>query len=54
VERLLRTLTESSITYLTIGEVEDLYHLHDAVLEVADDGSWRWQPANGQLGKASM
>jgi putative ATP-binding cassette transporter len=54
VEHTLQKLTESSITYLTIGELEGLYHLHDAILEVAADASWRWEQVNRPLGKVSM
>jgi putative ATP-binding cassette transporter len=45
VDRLLQTLSEHSITYLTIGEADGLHHRHDAVLDVAADGSWRWAQA---------
>jgi putative ATP-binding cassette transporter len=54
VDQLLQTLTESSITYITIGEPSGLYHLHDAVLEVAEDGTWRWEQINPKLDKVSM
>jgi putative ATP-binding cassette transporter len=54
VDKLLHTLTENSITYLTIGDLEELYHLHDAVLEVAADGSWRFEQLTPKLDKVSM
>ena len=43
VDRLLQALSEHSITYLTIGEPDGLSDRYDAVLEVADDGSWSWK-----------
>jgi putative ATP-binding cassette transporter len=46
VDRVLQTLSEHSITYLTIGESGALDRRHDAVLDVEEDGSWRWaEPA---------
>jgi vitamin B12/bleomycin/antimicrobial peptide transport system ATP-binding/permease protein len=45
LDRILRTLTEHSITYLVIGDVDGLHHHHDAVLDVAADGSWQWVEA---------
>jgi putative ATP-binding cassette transporter len=46
VDRLLQTLTEHSITYLTIGEPDVLDHRHDAVLHMAADASWKWEQAD--------
>jgi vitamin B12/bleomycin/antimicrobial peptide transport system ATP-binding/permease protein len=43
VDRLLQTLSEHSIGYVTIGEAEGLFHRYDAILEVAADGTWRWE-----------
>jgi putative ATP-binding cassette transporter len=54
VDRLLQMLSESSITYLTIGEKDGLLHRYDAVLDVAEDGSWRWQHVSRALEKASV
>jgi putative ATP-binding cassette transporter len=45
IDHLLRALSEHSITYVTIGESHELRHHHDAVLEVAADGAWRWHDA---------
>jgi putative ATP-binding cassette transporter len=54
VDRLLQTLSESSITYLTVGDLDGLYHLHDAVLDLSPDGSWRWELLGPKLDKVSM
>ena len=52
VDRLLQTLSDHSITYVTIGEPADLDHRHDAVLHVAPDGSWSFEPGKRSLGAA--
>jgi putative ATP-binding cassette transporter len=42
VAQALRVLSEASITYLTLGENNaDIEH-HDALLELAADGTWRY------------
>ncbi|MBY0275602.1 ATP-binding cassette domain-containing protein [Candidatus Binatia bacterium] len=51
VDRLLRTLREHEITYLTICETHGLKHHHDAVLELTTDGTWRWSEFPGRPGQ---
>lgn len=41
VVRLYRVLSESSITYLTMGEEHGLVAYHDTILEVHANGEWR-------------
>lgn len=43
VQKIQRTLSEHSITYVTIGEPDDLLEHYDAVLEIGSDGSWTWK-----------
>ena len=43
VDRVLRLLQDSSITYLTLGDGGDRPDDHDVVLELADDGGWTWK-----------
>ena len=40
--RVLRLLTEHGITYVSFGEGRPVPGLHDAFLELNDDGSWKW------------
>ena len=40
---MLRLFSERSITYLTLGNGEDGLDDYDAVLELANDGSWTWK-----------
>lgn len=42
--RVLEALSENSITYLTFGDRDDRVEAYDAVLELAEDGSWQWVP----------
>jgi putative ATP-binding cassette transporter len=42
VRRILRLLSEKSISYIANGEDRRSADLYDAFLEYADDGSWRW------------
>jgi vitamin B12/bleomycin/antimicrobial peptide transport system ATP-binding/permease protein len=44
-ERALTLLRERSITYVTLGDGGDRPEDHDAVLELAADGSWTWKAA---------
>ncbi len=44
VDRCLKMLSEHSISYLTLGDTDDRLDYYDAVLELAGDGGWRWQP----------
>jgi len=39
-ERILKILSEHSITYLTLGNTDDNLENYDAVLELHDDGGW--------------
>ncbi len=39
-ERILKILSEHSITYLTLGNTDDHLENYDAVLELHDDGGW--------------
>jgi putative ATP-binding cassette transporter len=41
--RVLAALSERRITYVTIGGGEDALACHDAVLDLAGDGSWKWE-----------
>ncbi len=43
--RILKLLSDHSITYLSIGGLEDRRDHYDAVLELLPDGAWTWQPA---------
>lgn len=40
VQQILILLCVHSITYIALEEAENLLELYDAVLEIADDGSW--------------
>ena len=51
VRKILKMLSTNSITYVNIGESDDLRDLYDAVLEIDELGTWRWrqisaEPAN--------
>ena len=51
VRKILKMLSTKSITYVNIGESDDLRDLYDAVLEIDELGTWRWrqisaEPAN--------
>lgn len=46
VDRALKMLAEHSITYVTLGDTEDKPEHYNVVLEIADDGAWRWTPVN--------
>lgn len=41
-----RLLAESSISYLSIGDLEPLDQYHDMILELRGDGGWRITPAS--------
>ena len=43
VHALLRRLRERGITYLTLGEDDDITY-YDQLLEIAEDGSWKLSP----------
>jgi vitamin B12/bleomycin/antimicrobial peptide transport system ATP-binding/permease protein len=42
-KRVLQLLTDRGITYVSFGEGEPLPGLHDAFLELNEDGSWNWK-----------
>ncbi|MGO8846139.1 MAG: ABC transporter ATP-binding protein/permease [Methylocella sp.] len=51
LQKILKMLSKNSITYINIGESDDLRDLYDAVLEIDELGTWRWrqisaEPAN--------
>jgi len=48
VERILRLLSARSITYLTLGNGAEALADYDAVLELANDGSWTWKPVEAR------
>jgi putative ATP-binding cassette transporter len=41
--KILRMLSEKSITYINNGKADDPPDLYDAVLEINEDGSWTWK-----------
>jgi len=43
VKQILGLLSEHRIGYLTIGEAADPLELYNAVLEIAEDGTWTWR-----------
>jgi putative ATP-binding cassette transporter len=43
VREALQRLGESSITYITLAEEAESVDLYDAVLEIDDEGAWRWR-----------
>jgi putative ATP-binding cassette transporter len=43
---VLELLSARSITYLTLGNGNDALDDYDAVLEIANDGSWTWKSVN--------
>lgn len=46
VNLMLQVLSDNSISYLTIGEAGESLDWYDAVLEIADDGAWKWKMIN--------
>jgi putative ATP-binding cassette transporter len=46
--RMLKFLSEHSVTYLTIGGLEDHPGDYDAVLELSPGGAWKWQTRAAQ------
>lgn len=45
---ILKLLSDHSITYVTIGGLEDRRDDYDAVLELSPNGAWKWQPTVGR------
>jgi putative ATP-binding cassette transporter len=53
VHKILRMLSESSITYINNAEADDSRDLYDAVLECGEDGGWTWTAnRTGQMATA--
>jgi putative ATP-binding cassette transporter len=46
IHRILRALSANAITYVCMGGTTDSRDYYDAVLEVAEDGAWRWEPTD--------
>ncbi|HEX8201698.1 MAG TPA: SbmA/BacA-like family transporter, partial [Isosphaeraceae bacterium] len=49
LEHLYRLLSESSITYISVGDEQGLLAYHHLVLELRDEGGWRITTAMGAL-----
>lgn len=45
---ILQLLSAHSITYVTIGGPADRLENYDAVLEILDDGTWKWQSTSSE------
>jgi len=43
VEQWLRRLTENRISYINLDQAAYSMELYDAILEIHNDGSWKWQ-----------
>jgi putative ATP-binding cassette transporter len=43
LDQVMQLLSDNAIGYLTIGEVDESLDFYDAVLEIADDGGWKWK-----------
>jgi hypothetical protein len=48
VERVLRALTDRSITYILFGAVNGDSELFDARLDIRADGAWEWKSLHGK------
>jgi putative ATP-binding cassette transporter len=44
VDRILKVLSNKSITYVTFGEGDENLDNYDAVLELTAEGGWSWKP----------
>ncbi|MFO1431697.1 MAG: SbmA/BacA-like family transporter [Candidatus Competibacteraceae bacterium] len=44
VNQILQLFADHAISYLTIGEPNESLDFYDAILEIADDGGWKWRP----------
>jgi putative ATP-binding cassette transporter len=53
VHALLRQLRERGITYLTLGEDDDITY-YDELLDIAEDGSWKLTPLPAAAEKANV
>jgi vitamin B12/bleomycin/antimicrobial peptide transport system ATP-binding/permease protein len=55
VKHVLGLLSDRGIGYLLIGEAADPLEFYDAVLEIAEGGTWRWKELSDDLaGKAGL
>lgn len=43
VNQILQLFSDDKIGYLTIGEPDESLDFYDAILEIADDGGWKWR-----------
>jgi len=53
VHALLRRLRDRGITYLTLGDDDDITY-YDQLLEIAEDGTWKLTPLPAAAGKADV
>ncbi|QSA98508.1 ABC transporter ATP-binding protein/permease [Methylococcus sp. EFPC2] len=50
VDHILKVLSNQSITYIVVGEDGEIIRNYDAVLELAINGGWSWNPVHeGQV-----
>ncbi len=43
IDRILQALSANAVTYVCLGGTTERRDYYDAVLEVAQDGTWRWE-----------
>jgi len=48
VERVLRALTDRSVTYVLFGAIDGDRALFDAALDIRADGAWAWKSLHGR------
>lgn len=48
IQRIQKMLSDHSITYVAIGDPNDLLEHYDAVLEISVDGGWHWRWLDGE------
>lgn len=48
IQRIQKMLSDHSITYVAIGDPDDLLEHYDAILEIGTDGSWCWRWLEGE------
>lgn len=54
MRKILKMLSDHSITYVNIGELGEQLDDYDALLELMGDGTWNWKPIrNGKVVEAS-
>ncbi len=44
MQKILRMLRDSSITYINCAAAGEPCYLYDAILECKENGAWRWTP----------